>query len=70
MTKDELKKLDIAALENEAQSLKKEFFNLKFGMVTGQVKDTSQFKKIRRQIAQVQTLSQQKQHAKQQQSKV
>lgn len=64
MTKDELKKLDIVALRNEAQSLKKEFFNLKFGMVTGQVKDTSQFKKIRCQIAQVLTLSQQKQESK------
>lgn len=68
MIKNELKNLDLVALENEAQSLKKEFFNLKFGMVTGQVKDTSQFKKIRRQIAQVKTLSRQKQHV--QQSKV
>ena len=65
----ELKKLNIAALGNEAQLLKKEFFNLKFGMNTGQVKDTSQFKKLRRQIAKVLTLAQQKQHAEKQQSK-
>ncbi len=63
MTRDELKKLDAAALGNEAKSLKKEFFNLRLGLITGQVKDTSQFSKLRRQVARALTLARQKQPA-------
>ena len=51
ITKDELKKLDNAGLVAEIASLKKELFNLNLGKITGQVKDTSQFKKIRSVIA-------------------
>ena len=69
MTKDELKKLDASALVQEAESLKKELFNLKIGKITGQVKDTSQFQKLRRQIARVLMLKQQKQNAVQRQEK-
>ena len=69
MTKDELKKLDLSALAQEAKSLEKELFNLKIGKITGQVKDTSQFQKLRRQRARVLMLKQQKQNAAQQQVK-
>ncbi len=56
MTLDDLKKMDAAALKNEVASLRKELFNLKLGMITGQVKDTSQFKMLRVSIAQALTL--------------
>jgi len=51
ITRDELKKMDKAALSAEVSSLKREIFNLNLGKITGQVKDTSQFKKIRAVIA-------------------
>jgi large subunit ribosomal protein L29 len=59
MTYSELKKLDVKALEKESNALKAELFNLKLNVITGQLKDTSQFMKLRRQIARVQTVIQQ-----------
>jgi ribosomal protein L29 len=58
IAKEDLKKMDAEALKAEAQSLRKELFNLKLGQLTGQVKDFSQFKKLRRQVARVLTLAQ------------
>lgn len=55
MDKAELKKLDVAALKNEIAQMKKELFNLKVSMISGQVKDVSQFKKLRKNIAQALT---------------
>ena len=49
--KKDLKKLDIAALKQEVESLKKELFNLNLSKITGQVKDVSQFGKLKVQIA-------------------
>ena len=43
--------MEIAALEVEIDSLRKELFNLKVTAASGQVKDYSQFKKLRRDIA-------------------
>jgi ribosomal protein L29 len=57
IVKEELKKMDADALKNEALSLQKELFTLKLGKITGQVKDTSQFKKLRHQVARVLTLA-------------
>ncbi|MFA5306290.1 MAG: 50S ribosomal protein L29 [Candidatus Babeliales bacterium] len=61
IAKEDLKKMDASALKIEAESLRKELFNLKLGLLTGQVKDTSQFKKIRCQIARILTLAQKEQ---------
>lgn len=69
MTKEELKKMDIAALKNEAVSLKKELFNLKLGRISGGIKDSSQFNKLRIAIAQTLTIARQKELAAKQQSK-
>ncbi len=52
MKKNEINKLDTDTLKKEVQQLKKELFNLKFNVAAGQVKDYSQFKKIRTNIAQ------------------
>lgn len=54
-----LKKLDKAALHNEVLLLKKELFNLRLTTLAGQVKDVSQFRKLRVKIAQCLTLSKQ-----------
>jgi len=49
--KKDLKKLDAVALKQEVEALKKELFNLKLNKITGQVKDVSQFGKLKVQIA-------------------
>ena len=64
MEKANLKKLDVAALKNEVTQLKKELFNLKLNMITGQVKDMSQFKKLRVKIAQALTYLKQQENEK------
>ncbi len=51
MEKKDLKKLDTAALKQEVESLRKELFNLKLSKITGQVKDVSQFGKLKVQVA-------------------
>jgi len=51
MDKKELKNLDAEALKQEVASLKKELFNLRLTKITGQLKDLSQFRKLRVQIA-------------------
>ena len=50
-----MKNLDASSLEKEVNLLKKELFNLKLSSMTGQVKDFSQFKKLRINIARAQT---------------
>ncbi len=55
MDKTEMKNLSIVDLKKEGESLKKELFNLKLGMISGQVKDVSQFGKLRKKVAQVLT---------------
>jgi ribosomal protein L29 len=61
MDKKELKNLDLEALTHEVASLKKELFNLKLTKITGQLKDFSQFRKLRIQIARALTYLNQKQ---------
>lgn len=51
MDKKDLKNLDKDSLKQEVASLRKELFNLKLNRLTGQVKDVSQFNKIKVQIA-------------------
>ena len=55
MDKLEMKNLDAGSLEKEIGLLKKELFNLKLSAMTGQVKDISQFKKLRANIARART---------------
>lgn len=63
MDKLEMKKLDIESLKKEVQLCKKEIFNLKLNAMTGQMKDISQFGKLRKQIARALTYLTQKQNA-------
>lgn len=47
-------------LTDELARLKKEQFNLRFQQATGQIENTSQIRKVRRDIARVQTLAREK----------
>lgn len=58
--KKDLKNLEAAALRQEVESLKKELFNLNLSKITGQVKDVSQFGKLKVQIARALTFLKQK----------
>lgn len=60
----ELKKLDIVGLEKEIATSKKELFNLRLSSMTGQVKDVSQFKKLKSRVAQCLTLINQRRDEK------
>jgi len=51
MKKEEIKKLDKVSLYKELARLRKELFNLKLNVSGGEVKDYSQFKKLRIDIA-------------------
>ena len=63
MDKAELRNLDVVALAKESELLKKELFNLRLSMISGQVKDISQFRKLRAKIARVFTYLNQKKRA-------
>jgi ribosomal protein L29 len=62
MDNKDLKKMDATALKQEVESLKKELFNLKLSKITGQVKDVSQFRKLKLQIARALTFLKQHEH--------
>ena len=47
-------------LQDELVSLKKEQFNLRFQRATGQLENTSRVREVRKDIARVRTLQQQK----------
>ncbi len=47
--------VDIRSLHDEINACRKELFNLRLNALVGQVKDTSQFKKLRKKIAQAKT---------------
>ncbi len=47
-------------LDDELLKLKKEQFNLRFQKATGQIEDTSRIKKVRRDIARIKTIAEEK----------
>ena len=59
-SKVDLKSFDIESLKKEIVRLKKELFDLRLNASGGQVKDYSQFKKIRKEIARALTFLNQK----------
>lgn len=63
MEKIDLKSMDVAALKTEIVQLKKELFNLRMGMMTAQVKDTSHVGKVKVRIAQAMTFLNQKKNS-------
>ena len=60
MSINELRELSIRELEDKVTELKKELMESRFSLATSQIEDTSIFKKIKKQIAQANTVLTQK----------
>lgn len=60
MNAKELKDKSPAELRDSLSTLKKEAFNLRFQQATGQLENTSRFRAIRRDVARVMTVLNQK----------
>ncbi len=54
--KEELKQLNAQELKDKLDSLRREYFGLKLNAATAHVKDYSQFKKIKKNVARVATI--------------
>ena len=52
---NELADLDLAALLDELRSTKQEALNLRFRNATGQLENTAEMRRVRRQIARINT---------------
>ena len=60
MSINDLRELSIMELENKILDLKKELMDSRFALATSQIEDTSIFKKIKKEIAQANTILNQK----------
>ncbi|MDC3277259.1 50S ribosomal protein L29 [Acidimicrobiia bacterium] len=60
MSINDLRELSISELETKVSELKKELMESRFSLATSQIEDTSIFKKIKKQIAQTNTVLNQK----------
>jgi large subunit ribosomal protein L29 len=60
MSINDLRELSISELENKVSELKKELMQSRFSLATSQVEDNSIFRKIKKQIAQANTVLNQK----------
>ncbi len=56
MNTSDLRKMDEAALQTELQNMLREQFNLRMQKATNQLSDSSQMKKVRKNIARVKTV--------------
>jgi large subunit ribosomal protein L29 len=57
---EELRSMTVDQLDDELLKLKKEQFNLRFQRATGQLENTSRSRVVRRDIARIKTVAQQK----------
>ena len=57
---DDLRAMTVDQLDDELLRLKKEQFNLRFQRATGQLENSSRVRVVRRDIARVKTIAQQK----------
>jgi large subunit ribosomal protein L29 len=60
---DDLRQMTVDQLDDELVKLKKEQFNLRFQRATGQLENTSRVREVRRDIARIRTVAQQKRAA-------
>ena len=60
MSINDLRELSIVELENKILDLKKELMDSRFALATSQIEDTSVFKQIKKEIAQANTILNQK----------
>ena len=56
MTANELRNKSSEELENELRDFKDTAFNIKFRRILGQLEDTSQLKKVKKDIARIHTI--------------
>lgn len=56
MKANEIRELSDQELQEKAQELKGELFNLRFQMATGQLENTTRLREVRRSIARVLTI--------------
>ena len=56
MSVNDLRELSITELKNKIVDLKKELMDSRFALATSQLEDTSEFKKIRKEIARANTV--------------
>ena len=59
----DLRAMTVDQLDDELLKLKKEQFNLRFQRATGQLENTSRVREVRRDIARIMTIAQQKRAA-------
>ena len=59
-TAADLRVMTIDQLDDELLKLKKEQFNLRFQKATGQLENTARVRQVRRDIARIKTVAQQK----------
>jgi len=56
MSVNELRELSIVELNDKISELKKDLMDARFSLATSQIEDTSVFKKIKKEIAQANTV--------------
>ena len=59
----DIKTMTVDQMDDEVLKLKKEQFNLRFQRATGQLENTSRVREVRRDIARIRTVAQQKRAA-------
>ena len=64
MSIKDLRELSVGELENKIFDLKKELMDARFSLATSQIEDTSIFKKIKKEIAQTNTVLKEKEEEK------
>ena len=64
MSIKDLRELSVSELENKILDLKKELMDARFSLATSQIEDTSVFKKIKKEIAQTNTVLKEKEEEK------
>ncbi len=64
MSIKDLRELSVSELENKIFDLKKELMDARFSLATSQIEDTSIFKKIKKEIAQTNTVLKEKEEEK------
>jgi len=60
MKPDDIRGMTVYQLDDELLKLKKEQFNLRFQRATGQLENSSRVRVVRRDIARIKTIAQQK----------
>ena len=65
MKAEDVRRMTVDQLDDELMKLKKEQFNLRFQRATGQLENTARVRQVRRDIARLKTIAQQKRVADQ-----